>query len=175
MAPRALYGVNMGACLLIDETDGTLYCLVGVPMRLKIAVRHRAITDDCSPRFDPVTDNSHQGVSCSVLNRNEKHFARLPLHTAKHPLRTLTIFASTELALIDFDGLVRTADPLRAALHVFQHDLSAVLAPVSDGCGAELMLSLDSVGRHAAHDVVCQEHNLRQSEVTLLKPGTVPD
>jgi hypothetical protein len=38
-----------------------------------------------------------------------------------------------------------------------------------------VMLSLDSVGRHAANDVICEEHNLHQSEVTLLKPWTLPD
>jgi hypothetical protein len=41
---------------------------------------------------------------------------------------------------VDFDSLVRTADHLRAALHVLQHGLSAELAPISDGCRAELML-----------------------------------
>jgi hypothetical protein len=32
------------------------------------------------------------------------------------------------------------------------------------------MFSLGNVGRYAAHDVVCEEHNLLESEVTLLKP-----
>jgi len=38
------------------------------------------------------------------------------------------IFAPTELAFVDLDGLVRTADLLRAAPHVHQHRLSAVQA-----------------------------------------------
>jgi len=56
-------------------------------------------------------------------------FARLTLNTTEHPLPlTLSpiVFAPTELAVVDFDDLVRTADLLRAAQHVVQHDLYRV-------------------------------------------------
>ena len=82
----------------------------------------------------------------------------------------VTIFAPTELAVVDLDGLVTTADPLRAAIQVLQHGLSAELAPVSYGGRSEEMLSLDKVGWYAANDVVCEEYNLLESEVSLLKP-----
>ena len=82
------------------------------------------------------------------------------IHTAKHPLSldrvAPVIFALTELALVDFDGLVRTVDLLKAALQIRQHGLSAELAPISDRFRTELMLLLDNVDRNAAHVVVCE-------------------
>jgi len=42
------------------------------------------------------------------------------------------IFAPTELDHIDFNGLLKFADPLRAALQVHQHGPSAELTSVSD-------------------------------------------
>jgi hypothetical protein len=54
-----------------------------------------------------------------------------------------TVFSPTEHALVDLDGLVRTADPFRAALRIHQHCLSAGHAPVCDRCGTEAMLLLD--------------------------------
>ena len=85
------------------------------------------------------------------------------------------IYSPTELELVDFDGLVRTANPPRAALHVHQHGLSAELAAVSHCSRDKTVLCLDNVGRYAAHDVMCEEYNLLESEVILLKPRTVFD
>jgi len=91
---------------------------------------------------------------------------------AKHPLPfnrvAPMIFAPTERALVDLDGIVRTADLLRAALYVHQQGLqngpqSAVVL------GVKRCAPLDKLGRCAAHDLVCEEHNLLESEVTLLK------
>jgi len=95
-----------------------------------------AITDECSDGFDPCIYNSHQSVGSSVRNGNKKRFTRLTLNAAKHPLplnkMAPVIFAPTELALIDLNSLVRTADLLGAALHAHEHGLSAELAPVHD-------------------------------------------
>jgi hypothetical protein len=44
----------------------------------------------------------------------------------------------------------------------------------SDDCRTELKLLLDSVGRNAANNVVREEQNLHEVQVTLLKPSTVP-
>jgi hypothetical protein len=82
---------------------------------------------------------------------------------------TCSVHGRASLALVDLDGLIRTADLLRAALRVHQHGLSAELAPIRDRNGTDAMLSLDKAGRCAAHDVLCAEHNLLESEVTLLK------
>jgi hypothetical protein len=78
--------------------------------------------------------------------------------------------AATEPALIDFDSLVTAADPLRASLHIIQHDLSAELGPVRDGMWTEMMFEVDSGGRYAPHDVVREEKNLDEMEVTPRKP-----
>lgn len=123
-----------------------------------------AITDNGSAAFDSVPNNIDQGVNGSARSGNEKRFSRLALNTAKHPLPlnrvAPMIFAPTELAVVYFDGLLRTADLLRAALQVHQHGFSAELAPVCDGSVAEAMLSLGNVGRYAVHDVVCEKHNV---------------
>lgn len=66
----------------------------------------------------------------------------------------MALYAPIEFAHVDFDGLVRTANPLRAALQVHQHGLSAELSPVRHGSGGKAMLCLDNVGKYAAHNVV---------------------
>jgi hypothetical protein len=84
------------------------------------------------------------------------------------------VFSPTELALIDLNGLVRTADPFRAALHVYQQCFSAENTPVSDRVISEVMFALDFVGSFATQDVVREEQYLLQSEFTPLEPCTVP-
>src|SRR5215469_7874831 len=118
--------------------------------------------------------HGHQSAGGSVRNGNEKRSPGLALHTAKHPLPldrvSSAVFSFTELALVDLYGLVRTADLLRAALHVQEHGLSAELGPVRERMRTEAMLSFDKVGRFAAYDVVREKQNLLESEVTMLKP-----
>jgi hypothetical protein len=70
------------------------------------------------------------------------------------------IFAPTELAFVDLDGLIRTADLLEAVLHVHQHRLSEEQATCRDCIGTETMLFVYNVGRYVAHDVVFKVHNL---------------
>jgi hypothetical protein len=143
-------------------------------LRASIPVRRPAIIDDRNGGFDPCLYNGHQSASGYVRNGNWKRFTRMALNTTKHPLLlnrvAPMIFTPTELALFDFESLVGTADPLRAAMQVLQHGWSAELAPVSYGSGNEAMFALDKVGRYAAQDVACEEHNFLESEVTPLKP-----
>jgi hypothetical protein len=80
------------------------------------------------------------------------------------------IFSPTELALVDLNGLVRTADLLRAALQVYQQCLSAEHNPVRDRVITEVKFVLDLVGRFAAQDIVRKAQNLLEGEVTLLEP-----
>jgi lysophospholipase L1-like esterase len=121
----------------------------------------------------PCIYNGHQSVGGSVWNRNEKRFAELPLNITKHPLPNNrlapAVFAITELALVDLYGLVRTADLLKAAFHIHEHGLSAELAPVHER-RTEAMLLFDKAGRLAAYDVICEKHNLVESEASMLKP-----
>ena len=115
--------------------------------------------------------NGHQSFGGSVRNGNEKRFSGLALNTAKQPLPLIrvasAVFALPELAFVDLDGLVRTAD-LRAVLHVHEHGLSAELAPFREPIITEAVLSLDTVGRFAVHDVICEKQNLLESEVSIL-------
>jgi len=80
------------------------------------------------------------------------------------------VLALTELSLIDLHGLVRTADLLRAALHLGEHLLSAEMAPIRERIRIEVMLLFDTVCRYVAYDVVCEKHNLLECEVSMLKP-----
>ena len=82
---------------------------------------------------------------------------------------------SADRTRVDFDSLVKTYDLLRAALHIVEHCFSTEFGPIRNGCGAELTLLLDSMGICAANVVVRKEINLHESEVTLLKPWSVPD
>jgi hypothetical protein len=80
-------------------------------------------------------------------------------HTTKHALpvngMTPMILVLTKLALIYLNDLVRTADLLRAALHVYEHCLCTELSPVRDRSRTEVMLFFDTFRRYAVHDVVC--------------------
>jgi len=100
MTPHRLDGVRVGSSTLINKA---------------------------SAGFDPCIYNGLHSVRGSVRNENEKRFTTLVLNTAKHPLPhnrlAPVIFAPTELAVVDIDGLVRTAHLLRAALHVHQQGL----------------------------------------------------
>ena len=120
---------------------------VRVTLSVEISVRRPAFTDDRSARFDPNIYNGHQCVSGSVRYWNKKSSARLTFDTAEHPLAlnrvSPIVLWPTEHALVDFNGLVRTADLFRAALRIHQHCLSAEHAPVRDRIGTVAMLFLD--------------------------------
>ena len=164
MTPCTVYSVCVVASTLVHEASAVVNGAVRVSFRVLMPVRSPAITDYRSAGFEPCIYNGHQSVGGSVRNGNEKRFTGLALNTAKHPLpfnrMAPMIFAPTELAFVDLDGLARTADLLRAALHVHQHRLSAEQAPCRDCIGTEAMLFVYNVGRYAAYDVVCKVHNL---------------
>jgi len=66
----------------------------------------------------------------------------------------LCVLEPPELAVVDFDGLLRTENFLTAARHVVQHDLSTEFGPFTDGCRTEQMLLLDCDKRIAMNNVV---------------------
>ena len=127
MTPSAVNCFCVGPSLLVNELYGVVDGVVRVTMRVEIAVRTPAVTDDRSAGFDPCIYNGHQSVGGSARNGNEKRSPRPALNTAKHPLPlnrvAPAVFALTELAFVDLNGPVRTADLLRAALHVQEHGL----------------------------------------------------
>jgi len=87
---------------------------VRVSQRVEIAIRIPAIADDRRAWFDPFTYNSRQRVGGSVRGVNKKCSDGPSFYTAKHPL-TLNrvpsiILWPTDLALVNFDGLVWTTD-----------------------------------------------------------------
>jgi len=176
MTPCTFYCVCVGASALVNEPYSIVDGVVCVTLRVEIAVRTPTITDDRSAGFDPCIYDGHQSFGSSVTNGNEKRFTRLALNATKQPLPLKgvapAVFALCELAL---NGHVRTADLLRAALHAHEHGLSAELAPLRECSRIEAMLVFDKGGRFAAHDVICEKHNLRESEVSMLKPRTVLD
>ena len=147
MAPRALDGVVMSARTPINEASVVIDGAMRVTLRVEIPVRRPAITDDCSP--GSCMYNGHKSFSGSVRSGNEKRFTRLELNTAKNSLN-LNSVAPMIYAPTDFDSLVRTADPIRAALQVHQYGLSAELAPVSHG------------NRPSAIGVMCRVASLSQ-------------
>jgi hypothetical protein len=103
-------------------------------------------------------------------------FSGFALNKPEHPLPfhfvSPILIALIVLAAVDFDSLVRTADFLRAAQHIVQHDLSTEF---SDGCRNELLLLLVNVSRNTVNDVLREEQNLHKVQVNLLKTRTVLD
>jgi hypothetical protein len=73
---------------------------------------------DRSVGFDLRSSNGQQCINGFVPNGKEESVARLAFDTAKHalPLDSVAsiILLPPELAFIDFDSLVTTADVLRA-------------------------------------------------------------
>jgi hypothetical protein len=118
--PHGLDGVGVCPRVRIDERDRVIYGAVRVTDGSNIPVRSPAIADDSSARFDPGTYQIHQYVGESIRYGNNKCSTGFTFKTAKYPLYfyrvSPVVFALTVLALIDFDGLVRTADLFRAAL-----------------------------------------------------------
>jgi hypothetical protein len=62
------------------------------------------------------------------------------------------VLSRTELALINFDGLVRTTDLNRAAFQKEEHGFSAIHALVCHCVATEAIFSFDSVGWFAEHN-----------------------
>jgi hypothetical protein len=88
-------------------------------------------------------------VSGSVWYSNKK-CAGPSFDTAKHPL-TLNrvhpiVFRPTDLALVNLDELIRTADLFRAVLQELEHGFPAEYAPVSDRVVTEAKFVFDLVG-----------------------------
>jgi hypothetical protein len=100
-------------------------------------------------------------------------------NTAKHPLSlnrvSPVVFTPTEVALIDFDGLVRTADIFRAAFQEYQHSLSAEHTPVGNCVPTEVMFMLNVVDRFASQDVIGEAEDLLKRKVRLVEPRAVPN
>jgi len=118
--PRALDSIGVGPGVRIHEVGTVVYSAIRVTLRSEIAARTPAITHTRSVGFDPVANDGHQCAGTSVLYRKKKCFAGLSINTAQHPF-TLNrvspmIPLPTELALVNFDGLIRSTDLYRAAL-----------------------------------------------------------
>jgi hypothetical protein len=119
-------------------------------------------------------DNVRQCVDVSVRHGNKKCFTGPAFDSAKHPLAlnrvSPMVFSPNEFALVDLNGLVRTAGLLRAALQMYKQCLSAECIPFRKGVITEVVFALDLVGRFAAQDVVRKVQNLLEDEVTLQEP-----
>jgi hypothetical protein len=85
-----------------------------------IPVRSPAITDDSSAGFDPSTYMIHQCVGSMIWYGNKESSTGFMFSIAKHSLPLNRVFLMeltlTELALVDLNGLVTTADFLGAVL-----------------------------------------------------------
>jgi len=80
------------------------------------------------------------------------------------------ILSPTELAFVNFDGLVRTTNFNRSALQKHEHGFLAEHAPVCDCMITEAIFVFNFVGWFAALDVVSKHHNFLEREPTQLEP-----
>ena len=131
VAPRRLDVISVIPGVRINERDRVIYVTVRVTVRHHILIRSPAITDERSSGFDPSTNNARQRIGSSVRYRNKKCSTRLAFHTAKHPLALYSVstilFPPTELAFIDLNSLVRTADKYTNSVSLQNIPQSAIL------------------------------------------------
>ena len=102
------------------------------------AVSRPAVTDNCSAGFVLVMKNSHQRVGSYVRNGKWKCiFWTLAQHyrtnTAFYLLSPIAL-APKELAFVDFDGLFRSAEFLKASQLIVQHGPPTEFGSISNGC-----------------------------------------
>ena len=133
---------------------------VRVNQRVEIAIRTPAIAYDNRAGFDPVTYDARQHVGSSVQYGNKECSAGPSFNNAKHLLNLnrvpCIILPPTELALVNFNGLIRTTNLFGASLQERQHSFPAQHAPDNDRMVTKAKIVSDLVGRLAAHDV-CYE------------------
>jgi hypothetical protein len=156
--PAALNSICVRASVLINETDPVVDGFMRVTLLIETVVRSPTIADDFRAWFDPSTNNVSQSFGGSIHNGHEKRSPSVAFHSTEYPLALNTmsamIFPFTELALINLNGLIKTADLLRAVVKVNEHSLSNKVPPISYGSGTEAIFMLDKNGRHAVNDVV---------------------
>jgi hypothetical protein len=145
MIPFELNGV--GVISLSDKGNGVINGTVRLTLSVEILVRSPAVIDNRSAWFDPSVYNGHQVVGGSVRYWNKKCFVRLTFDSAEHPVAlnrfSAIVSSPTEHAVVDLDGLVRTANLFRAALQIHWPGLSAEHAPVCVRFGTEDIFLLD--------------------------------
>jgi len=64
------------------------------------------------------------------------------------------VLLPTEIAFVNFDGLVRNTEVFPTARYEHQHSSPAEHAPISDGILTEAIFFSGKAGWFAAHDVV---------------------
>jgi len=81
-----------------------------------------------------------------------------------------------DLAVVNFDGLIRTTDFVRAALQELQRGFPAEHAPASNRIVVtEARFVFDLVGWVVAQDVVHNKNNFYESDITQVEPRSVSD
>ena len=135
-APRGLNGICVVPAVRIDEVDAVVDSELRETLRVNIAVRIPAVTDDRSTWFDPGIYDGSQCVGGSLRYGNKKCSARPSFNTAKHPptLKRVSpiLLSPTEHARVNLHCLVRTTDLFRATLYEHQHGFPEEHVRVSD-------------------------------------------
>jgi hypothetical protein len=112
--PIALNGVGVCARYLVNETDPVVHGLMRVTLAADIIVSRPTIANDRGARFYQSTNDGRQSCIGSVANGHEKRSPSTAFDPTEYPLTLNTmsamIFPFPELALINLDGLIRTAD-----------------------------------------------------------------
>ena len=111
----------------IAKLDAVVHSSMCGTLRVEIAVRTPAITDDRSAEFNPDIYDGRQCVGGPVRYGNKKCSTGPSFNTAERPLTlnsvSPNVLSPTELAVVNLDGLVRITDHFRAALHEHQPNM----------------------------------------------------
>jgi hypothetical protein len=126
---------------MINETNPVVDGFMRVTLLIETMVRCPTIADDFRACVDPSTNNVSQSFSGSIHNGHEKLSTSVAFDSTEYSLALNTmsamIFSFTELAVVNLNGLIRTADLLRAVVQVDEHNLSDKVSPISDRSGTE--------------------------------------
>jgi hypothetical protein len=141
----------MGAGIRVNGAYAVVDGEMRVTLRFETVVRSQQSLMTAVPGSIHASITAFKVSAVPIRNGNEKRSTGMEPNTATHPLPlngvAPIIFALIKLALNDLNYLVRTADLLRAALQIYEHGLSAELAPVRDRSWTEAMLFFDTFGR----------------------------
>ena len=117
---------------MVNETDPVVDGLMRVTLAAEIIVSRPTIANDRGAWFDPSTNDGRQSCIASIPNGHEKRSPSTAFDSTEYPLTLNTmsvmIFPFPELALINFDCFVRTADFLRVVFQVDGHSLRQIVA-----------------------------------------------
>ena len=165
MTPRAFDSVRMSPGTLIKKP--IVWLTVWCVSRCRYAARESLTTVIPGSMQSLITAMNVSGVLSGTGTRKIFTESR---STPPTPIVLLQLVPSGTCATVLLGQPILFDQP-----SMFQRSLLTELDTVRIGSGVEIMLYLVTVCLYTTHNIVCEEKNVHEIEVTLTKPGTVPN